>query len=82
MIKINSKNLFIGFTLNVEENAGIGASFHNEDYQNAGAKIVSKNAAYASNIILKVRQPNQEVCLNKNISVKKDFFLSSFIIGY
>jgi NAD(P) transhydrogenase len=50
-----------GFTLNIEENAGTGASFHNEDYQNAGAKIVSKTAAYASNIILKVRQPNQEV---------------------
>jgi NAD(P) transhydrogenase len=51
-----------GFTLNVEENAGIGASFMNEDYQNAGAKIVSRNAAYASNIILKVRQPSPEVC--------------------
>ena len=62
LIKINYKNLFIGFTLNVEENAGTGASYHNEDYQNAGAKIVSKTAAYASNIILKVRQPNQEVC--------------------
>ncbi|CAF3468900.1 unnamed protein product [Rotaria sp. Silwood1] len=49
-----------GFTLNVEENAGIGASFHNEDYQSAGAKIVSRNAAYASNIILKVRQPSSE----------------------
>jgi alanine dehydrogenase len=57
----------IGFTLNVEENAGIGASFHNEDYQNAGAKIVSKNAAFASNIILKVRQPNAEVRLLKII---------------
>ncbi len=52
-----------GFTLHVEENAGLGASFHNEDYQNAGAKIVSRNAAYASNIILKVRQPSSEVCL-------------------
>ncbi|CAF2923167.1 unnamed protein product [Rotaria sp. Silwood2] len=49
-----------GFTLHVEENAGIGASFHNEDYQSAGAKIVSRNAAYTSNIILKVRQPSPE----------------------
>jgi NAD(P) transhydrogenase len=56
-----------GFTLNVEENAGIGASFHNEDYQNAGAKIVSKNVAFASNIILKVRQPNSEVRFKKII---------------
>jgi len=68
--------------LNVEENAGTGASFHNEDYQNAGAKIVSKSAAYASNIILKVRQPSQEVCLNRNISLKKKIFSFSFIIGY
>ena len=51
-----------GFTLHVEENAGMGASFHNDDYQNAGAKIVSKSGAYASNIILKVRQPSPEVC--------------------
>ena len=49
-----------GFTLHVEENAGTGASFHNDDYQNAGAKIVSRHAAYASNIILKVRQPSNE----------------------
>ncbi|CAF1023458.1 unnamed protein product [Rotaria sordida] len=56
-----------GFTLNVEENAGAGASFYNEEYQNAGAKIVSRNAAYASNIILKVRQPNDE-----DISVFQD----------
>jgi alanine dehydrogenase len=47
--------------LNVEENAGTGASYHNDDYQNAGAKIVSRNAAYTSNIVLKVRQPNKEV---------------------
>jgi NAD(P) transhydrogenase len=69
-----------GFTLHVEENAGLGASFHNEDYHNAGAKIVSKNAAYASNIILKVRQPSQEVCCIKNI-----FFLTKktqSFIGY
>lgn len=51
-----------GFTLNVEDGAGLGASYPNDDYQNAGAKIVSKEAAFASNIILKVRQPNPEVC--------------------
>ncbi len=52
---------FIGFTLNVEDSAGVGASFHNEEYKNAGAKIVSRDAAFASNIILKVRQPTPEV---------------------
>ncbi|CAF3851479.1 unnamed protein product, partial [Rotaria sordida] len=59
--EINSKNSLIGFTLNVEENAGLDVSFHNEDYHNGGAKIVSRNTAYASNIILQVRQSNQEV---------------------
>ena len=64
---IDDDCLFVGFTLNVEENAGSGASFNNDDYHNAGAKIVSRNAAYASNIILKVRQLSQEVRLLKNI---------------
>ncbi|CAF4302821.1 unnamed protein product, partial [Rotaria sordida] len=41
--------------------AGLDVSFHNEDYHNGGAKIVSRNTAYASNIILQVRQSNQEV---------------------
>ena len=61
-----------GFTLNVEENAGTGASFQNADYQNAGAKIVSRNTAYTSNIILKVRQPSPEVrffCQSNSYSV-------------
>jgi NAD(P) transhydrogenase len=70
-----------GFTLHVEENAGIGASFLNEDYQNAGAKIVSRNAAYASNIILKVRQPSPEVCFIEKSFLKKKPCYSS-IIGY
>lgn len=70
----------IGFTLNVEENAGTGASFHNEDYQKAGAKIVSRNAAYASNIILKVRQPSQEVCF---LEKQKTHLLKNYsFIGY
>jgi NAD(P) transhydrogenase len=62
-----------GFTLNVEENAGIGASYHNEDYHNAGAKIVSRSTAYSSNIVLKVRQPNHEVCQRKIFFFRNDF---------
>lgn len=60
---INDTILFssLGFTLNVEENAGNGASFQNDAYQSAGAKIVTRDAAFASNIILKVRQPSEEV---------------------
>jgi alanine dehydrogenase len=81
LFKLIINILLIGFTLHVEENAGTGASYHNDDYQNAGAKIVSRNGAYASNIILKVRQPNQEVCFIENISLKKEI-LFFFIIGH
>jgi len=68
----------------VEENAGTGASFHNDDYHNAGAKIVSRNAAYASNIILKVRQPSPEVCfINKEKHLTYTFKnFPSIITGY
>jgi hypothetical protein len=72
-----------GFTLNVEENAGIGASFHNDDYHNAGAKIVPKSTVYTSNIILKVRQPNQEVRLiNCQTEKKKKFFVLRILTLY
>lgn len=46
-----------GFTVQIEENAGFEAKFRNEDYTNAGGKIVSSNDAYNADILLKVRQP-------------------------
>ncbi|EFA03278.1 NAD(P) transhydrogenase, mitochondrial [Tribolium castaneum] len=46
-----------GFTVNVEENAGLGAKFRNEDYEQAGGVIVDKKRTFDSDIILKVRQP-------------------------
>ena len=47
-----------GFTVKVEENCGSEASFGNDAYAQAGAKVI-KNAddVFASNIILKVRGP-------------------------
>lgn len=47
-----------GFTVNIEEGAGFPAKFRDEDYSNAGAKIVNASAALASDIVLKVRQPH------------------------
>ncbi|RZB41000.1 NAD(P) transhydrogenase, mitochondrial [Asbolus verrucosus] len=51
-----------GFTVQIEENAGLGAKFRNEDYEEAGGVIVDTKKTFNSDIILKVRQPlNNEV---------------------
>ncbi|CAG9860426.1 unnamed protein product [Phyllotreta striolata] len=51
-----------GFSVNIEENAGVLSKFRNEDYEKAGAKIVDAQNAFAADIVLKVRQPlDQEV---------------------
>merc|ERR1719211_382867 len=47
-----------GFNINIEENAGLQSKFRNSDFEAAGAKIVDTNAAYGSDIVLKVRQPS------------------------
>ncbi len=41
----------------VENNAGIGAGFANEDYLHAGAKIVSATEAWSQNMVVKVKEP-------------------------
>ena len=43
-----------GFTVNVEENAGVQAKFLNDEYSEAGANVKSKKVVYDSDIILKV----------------------------
>jgi len=43
-----------GFTVNVEEGAGVEANFANKEYEAAGAKILKANDVYNSNIVLKV----------------------------
>merc|ERR1711863_163787 len=56
-----------GFTVNIQEGAGRLSNFRDEDYEASGAKIVDKNSAYASDIVLKVRQPSlQEAGLFKD----------------
>lgn len=44
-----------GFTVNVEDGAGVESRFRNEDYANAGAKVVDKNVAFHSGWILRCR---------------------------
>jgi NAD(P) transhydrogenase len=56
-----------GFTVEVEKGAGTLASFRDQDYEAAGAKIVDRNTAFQSDIVLKLRQPSkEEVALFKN----------------
>merc|ERR1711863_45653 len=49
-----------GFTVNIQEGAGRLSNFRDEDYAAAGANIVSKDAAFAQDITLKLRQPSLE----------------------
>lgn len=37
-----------GFTVNIEENAGVDAKFRNSDYESAGAKLVNTQKAFQS----------------------------------
>ncbi|ELU08990.1 hypothetical protein CAPTEDRAFT_163980 [Capitella teleta] len=49
-----------GFSVNIEENAGIGAKFSNAEYEAAGAKVVSTKDAFQSDIVFKVQKPNMQ----------------------
>merc|ERR1711976_463423 len=49
-----------GFNVNIEDGAGTESQFRNMDYEAAGAKIVDSNAAFQSDIVLKLRQPSME----------------------
>merc|ERR1711963_18138 len=48
-----------GFTVNVQEGAGRLSNFRDEDYAAAGANIVSKEAAFAQDITLKLWRPRR-----------------------
>jgi len=41
----------------VEQGAGLGSGFRDEDYREAGAQLVSTAEAWASDLVLKVKEP-------------------------
>lgn len=43
--------------MQVEDGAGVAATFHSSAYEQAGARIVDAKTALQSDILLKVRQP-------------------------
>lgn len=49
-----------GFTVKVEDGAGLEAKFTNDSYTAAGAKLTSVDDVYGSDIVLKVRQPTMD----------------------
>lgn len=49
-----------GYNVVVQDGAGKGASFSNKDYEQVGAKIVSLDDVYKSDIIVKVKPPTPD----------------------
>ena len=49
-----------GFTVLVEDGAGIGSHYSNAAYEEAGATIVDKDSAFSADIVVKVRKPTVE----------------------
>lgn len=49
-----------GHKVKVESNAGIGSGFKDDDYNNAGAEIVDTAAAWDADLVMKVKEPQQE----------------------
>lgn len=63
-----------GFTVQIEAGAGFEAKFRDQDYIDAGGKIVDVKTAFESDILLKVRQPlDEEVSLLKENSTLISF---------
>lgn len=55
-----------GHSVHVEAQAGIGVGFSDEDYENAGAEVVTVDEAWSGNLIVKVKEPNLEECAKLN----------------
>lgn len=50
----------IGAKVLVEKDAGVGSGFSNENYEQAGGKIVSHAKAWDADLIVKVKEPDEE----------------------
>lgn len=41
----------------VEQDAGVGSGFSNEEYEKAGGKLVSHEESWAADLVVKVKEP-------------------------
>jgi H+-translocating NAD(P) transhydrogenase subunit alpha len=75
-----SKLIKLGFEIVIETNAGLNAHFLDENYINAGAKILSnaKEVFEASDVICKVQRPVVDSSINELQLMKKGTLLISF----
>ena len=71
--------LKLGFEVCVETQAGALASFDDSAYEEAGAKVVSADQAWESDIILKVNAPIVDENLDEIALIKEGASLISFI---
>lgn len=55
-----AKIIALGYELVVESGAGAGSSFPDADYAEAGATVVDRAAAWASDVVLKINPPTDE----------------------
>ena len=58
--EVTKKLVSKGFTVLVEDGAGIGSHYSNATFEEAGATIVDRDAAFAADIVVKVRKPDVE----------------------
>ncbi|XP_074656961.1 NAD(P) transhydrogenase, mitochondrial-like [Tubulanus polymorphus] len=60
-----------GFNVSVEENAGTGAKFTNDDYASVGCKVAPRDEVFKSDIVTKVRAPetNEIPLLRENATL-------------
>lgn len=49
-----------GHTIQLEENAGLGSGFSNEQYQSLGVEIVSTEAAWNAELVIKIKEPLEQ----------------------
>jgi len=49
-----------GASVLVEKNAGVGSGFSNESYEQAGGKIVSHAKTWDADLVVKVKEPDEE----------------------
>ncbi len=49
-----------GHQVSIEENAGIGSGFSNEEYLSSGAEIVSTDKAWGGDLVIKIKEPLEQ----------------------
>ncbi|GGA64958.1 NAD(P) transhydrogenase subunit alpha [Neiella marina] len=71
--------LKLGFDVVVEADAGLASSLSNEAYEQAGAKVVDRQTAWQSDIVLKVNGPIETADGHEADQLKEGALLISFI---